>query len=297
VIRLTLASNALHLEAARRLRCRPELRAIADGAPLLDLLLWEPRRMRLTALDRQLWPLRLPVAPLNLALLLPLALLGLVRELRLAHLRNAGRALRGIAARAGRLVLLDDGLDQYRQQPRAVDPGRFAIGTPCWLFSDAPEARAAWCQRFRCHELGPLYEQPDPAAAAPQAPLPGGPAGAAGSLILDAPGLERLAPRAASLPRPWRLAAHPVRAKRSWSAVGATEDAGRLGSPPEALIPRFPGWIVVGESMTLLAAARLHRPEARVLISLPESADPGLRQLAASLAARDPGLTLLPLHD
>ena len=31
MIRLTLASNALHLEAARRLRLRPELRAIAGG--------------------------------------------------------------------------------------------------------------------------------------------------------------------------------------------------------------------------------------------------------------------------
>ena len=49
--------------------------------------------------------------------------------------------------------------------------------------------------------------------------------------------------------------------------------------------------------MTLLAAARLHRPEARVLISLPVSADPGLRQLAASLAARDPELILLPPQD
>jgi hypothetical protein len=79
--------------------------------------------------------------------------------------------------------------------------------------------------------------------------------------------------------------------------VGPTEDAARLGSPPETLIPRFPGWIVVGESMTLLAAARLHRPEARVLISLPETVDPGLRQLAASLAARDPALTLLAPRD
>ncbi|MEB3256627.1 MAG: hypothetical protein VKJ05_09600 [Synechococcaceae cyanobacterium] len=286
MIRLTLASNALHLEAARRLRCRPELRAIAGGASLLELLLWEPGRMRLTALDRRLWPVRLPVAPLSLALLVPLAMLGVVRELRLAHLRNAGRALRRIAERAGRLVLLDDGLDQYRQQPRAVDPERFAADTPCWLFSDAPEARAAWCRRFRCHELGPLYQRP--------APLPEAAPGATGSLILDAPGLERLAERAASLPQPWRLAAHPVVAKRSWSAAGPTLDAGRLGSPPEALIPRFPGWIVVGESMTLLAAARLHRPEARVVISLPETVDAGLQQLAARLAARDPALTLLP---
>ncbi len=294
MIRLTLASNALHLEAARRLRLRPELRAIAGGPPRLEVLLWEPQRMALSAQDRRLWPLRLPVAPLSLALLVPLALVGLVRELRLAHLRNAGIALRQLARHAGRLVLLDDGLDQYRDHPRAVDPDRFPAGTAYWLFSDAPQARAAWCERFRCQELGPLYAPPGPHAPhEPPEPLP--PPGSEGTLVLDAPGLERLAtpPQAQAevLPRPWWVAAHPVASKRSWSLAPSPGERRPLG-PPEALIPRFSGWILVGESMTLLAAARLHRPEARVLICLPEAVDAGVARLAAALVASDPALSL-----
>jgi hypothetical protein len=284
VIRLILASNALHLEAARRLRLRPELRAIAGRGPLVEVLLWEPQRMHLSAQDRRLWPLRLPVAPLSLALLVPLALLGLVRELRLAHLRNAGLALRHLANHARSLVLLDDGLDQYRQQPRAVDPMRFPPGTPYWLFADAPQARAAWCERFHCHSLGPLYEPP----VTPPPPLPD----SRGTLVLDAPGLERLTARASTLPQPWLVGAHPVASKRSWSAAASPGER-RVQGPPEALIPRFCGSILVGESMTLLAAARLHRPGARVLISLPATVDAGVERLAASLAERDAALTLL----
>jgi len=294
VIRLTLVSNALHLEAARRLRLRPELRAITGGPPRLEVLLWEPQRMALSAQDHRLWPLRLPVAPLSLVLLVPLALVGLVRELRLAHLRNAGIALRQLASHAGRLVLLDDGLDQYRDQPRAVDPDRFPAGTAYWLFSDAPQARAAWCERFRCHDLGPLYAPPEPQAPRePPASLP--PPQSEGTLVIDAPGLERLAGapqgQVATLPRPWWVAAHPVASKRCWSLAPSPGERRPVG-PPEALIPRFSGWILVGESMTLLAAARLHRPEARVLISLPQEVDAGVERLAAALVASDPALTL-----
>lgn len=303
MIRLTLASNALHLEAARRLRLRPELRAIAGGPARLELLLWEPQRMALAPQDRQLWPLRLPVAPLSLALLVPLARLGLVEALQLAHLRNAGVALRQLARHARRLVLLDDGLDQYRDQPRAVEPDHFPAGTACWLFSDAPEARAAWCGRFRCHELGALYASATPAAqtAAPathsaRPEAPDAPEPPAGTLVIDAPGLERLAGEAARLPRPWWLAAHPVATKRAWPLTGGPGDRPVTG-PPEALIPRFSGWILVGESMTLLAAARQHGPEARVLISLPETVDPGVARLAAALAAADPAVTLRPTGD
>jgi len=285
VIRLTLASNALHLEAARRLRLRPELRAIAGGPARVELLLWEPQRMALGPQDRRLWPLRLPVAPLSLALLVPLAQLGLVRELQLAHLRNAGLALRQLARHARRLVLLDDGLDQYRERPRAVDPDRFPAGTAYWLFSDAPQARAAWCDRFDCQDLGALYGPAAPTDT-PEPPEP-----PAGTLVLDAPGLERMAADAATLPRPWWLAAHPVATKRAWPLASRPGDRPVTG-PPEALIPRFSGWILVGESMTLLAAARLHRPEARVWISLPESVDAGVERLARVLAAADPALTL-----
>ncbi|MFM7265221.1 MAG: hypothetical protein ACKOZW_06465 [Cyanobium sp.] len=295
MIRLTLASNALHLEAARRLRLRPELQSIAGGTARLELLLWEPQRMALAPQDRLLWPLRLPVAPLSLALLVPLARLGLVGELQLAHLRNAGIALRQLARHARRLVLLDDGLDQYRDQPRAVDPGLFPAGSTYWLFSDAPQARAAWCGRFRCHELGPLHAPPGPhARREPPAPVP--PPGSEGTLVIDAPGLERLATQAASLPRPWWVAAHPVVAKRAWPLASTPEDRPVAGHPEE-LIPYFSGWILVGESMTLLAAARLHRPEARVLISLPEAVDAGVQRLVAALVAGDPALTLWPVDD
>jgi hypothetical protein len=45
--------------------------------------------------------------------------------------------------------------------------------------------------------------------------------------------------------------------------------------------------VVVGESMTLLAALRLRPPGSRLLVALPESADPNLRRLAHGEAARD----------
>lgn len=284
MICLTLASNALHLEAARRLRT---LRPGHAGA--LQLLLWEPERCALTAADRRRWPLRLPVASLSLALLVPLALAGLVSELRLAHLRNAGRALRWIASRCRRLVLLDDGLDQYREQPRAIDPFAFPAGTVCWLFSDAPAFRAVWCRRFDCQELGPLFTrsaQPPAGGLAEPPPY--------GTLILDAPGVERLQPRAEQLPRPWLLLAHPVRAKRRWRLParpgdGTAADLGPGFGPgsAERLLAGFVGTIVVGESMTLLAAARLRPPGSPLLVGLPPEADANLRRLAEALAAED----------
>lgn len=286
MIRLTLASNSMHLEAVRRLRRRPELRSVA-GEAALDLLIWEPRRMRLKPGDRRLWPLRLPVSSMVLATLSVLAQMGLVGELRLPHLRGAGRALRMIAARARRLVLLDDGLDQYRDEPRAMDPGRFPIGTPYWLFSDAPAARASWCRRFTCLELGPLYR---PRTATPQPQEQG----SQGTLVIDAPGLERLeeAEAAALLPRPWLVIPHPVLEKRAWPLPTAPGDS-LATQPPEELIPCFQGLIVVGESMTLLAAVRLRRPGSELLIALPRGVDANLARLAAELAAGDGGVRLL----
>jgi hypothetical protein len=282
VIRLTLVSNALHLEAARRLR-RLQVQGATSGKPWLDLLIWEPRRMRLEPNDRRLWPLRMPVCPLALAALVPLAVAGLVEELRLPHLRNSGRALRGIASRARRLVLLDDGLDQYRERPRAVDPERFPPGTPCWLFSDARAARASWCDRFRCGDLGPFYESKHPPEEALEDRW--------ATLIIDAPGLEGLAERAARLPRPWLLAAHPVREKRSWPLPLGPAD-GLADQAPEELIRRFSGLIVVGESMVLLAAARLKPSETRLLICLPTGVDANVARLASQLAAADPTISL-----
>jgi hypothetical protein len=283
MIRLTLASNALHLEAARRLRRNPTL---AGPAPL-EILLWEPQRMRLGPEDRRLWPLRLPVTPLTMALLMPPALAGLVRELRLAHLRNAGRALRRIAGRAHRLVLLDDGLDQYRAAPRAVDPLAFPEGTDYWLFSDALAWRAPWCARFRCHELGPLFDRDEGApGAARETPL----APPKGTLIIDSPGVERLEAEATSLPRPWWLIPHPVEAKRSWTL--ALEPGDRcLQVPPEQVLPSWRGTVVVGESLMLLAALRWRGTDTPVKVSLPGDVDERLRASVRAEADLDGGVT------
>ncbi|MEB3322315.1 MAG: hypothetical protein VKI81_05780, partial [Synechococcaceae cyanobacterium] len=286
VIRITLVTNALHLEAARRVH-RIEARGNLSARGGVEVLILERRRIRPTAADRALWPLRLPVHPLTLALMVPLALVWGLAELRLAHLANAGRALRLLARRARRIELLDDGLDQYRERPRAVDPLAFPAGTPCWLFSDAPSRRAAWCRRFDCRELGPLYEPTPPSGgAAPAAPP-------ARSLIIEAPGVERLqADASRRLPRPWLLVPHPVAAKRRWTLPPGTGDATFAG-PPEPLIASFPGTVVVGESMTLLAALRLRPPGSPLLVALPETADPNLRRLVQAEARDRPGVALV----
>jgi hypothetical protein len=278
VIRITLAANAIHLEAARRLRD-----GLSPGRARLELLLWEPARFALTPADRRRWPLRLPMRPASHLLLAPFALLGLVGELRLAHRRGAGLGLRLLLARARRLTLLDDGLDHYRAQPRALDPDAFPAGLECWLFSDAPAWRAPWCDRFRCQELGPLYPRP----AALSAPDTAEGSDQTGTLIIDSPGVEQLEGRAAAFPRPWCLVPHPVVAKRSWRlALGAT-DRCRPGAP-EALLPRWRGTVVVGESLMLLAALRLRAPGTRLVLALPPAADAHLRAQVAREAARDP---------
>ncbi len=276
MIRITLAANAIHLEAARRLRD-----GLSPRPAMGELLLWEPARFPLTPADRRRWPLRLPVHPLSYGLLAPLALLGLVGELRLAHRRDAGLGLRLLIARARRLTLLDDGLDQYRAQPRALDPLAFPAGLDCWLFSDAPAWRAPWCARFRCRELGPLYPRPPADTAA-------GDGGAGrGTLIIDAPGVDQLDGQAASFPRPWCLVPHPVVAKRSWRLPLGLGDRCRPGAP-EALLPRWHGTVVVGESLMLLAALRLRAPGTRLVLALPPTADAHLRRQVAGEAARDP---------
>jgi len=277
---LTLASNAIHLEAARRLRqTRDQLRPAA-----LELLIWEPRRCVLSTEDRRRWPLRLPVGSLSLALLVPLAMAGLVRELRLAHLRDAGRALRWIVHHARHLVLLDDGLDQYRQRPRALEPCDFPVGTTCWLFSDAPAFRADWCHRFDCHELGPLYT---PALAEVNRQSQELGQQACGTLIIDSPGIERFQLRVAELPRPWCLLPHPVERKRSWQLSPQAADR-ILRMPPELLLPGWHGTVLVGESLMLLAALRLCPVQSRLLVSLPSDVDHQLRALALAGAAGSP---------
>jgi hypothetical protein len=299
VFRVTIVSNAIHLEAARRLRRREADAAQHRQAPRRaawrDLLIHEPRRLQLSSEDRRLWPLRLAVRRSVMLALLPLALLGLVEELRLPHLRRVGRALRLLARRARRLCLIDDGLDQYRAQPRAVEPLAFAAGTPCWLFSDAVDGRAAWCRRFSLGDLGPLYTPED---FAPGPGLPPPPAeGPWSALVIDAPGLERLAEAGSERcgllpPGPRLLVPHPVRAKRCWPLPPGPGDR-ELARPPEPLIATFTALVVVGESMTLLAALRLRPPGSPLLVVLPRDSDANLRRLVAARAALDPAVQLI----
>lgn len=277
-LRVVLAINGIHLEAARRLR---------DGQPPgeggLEILLWEPGRLALTDADRRRWPLRLPARPLSYLLLLPWARLGLVRELRLSHLCQAGRGLRLLAHHSRHLCLLDDGLDQYRGIPRAIDPAAFPAGTPCWLFSDAPDFRAGWCGRFSCHDLGPLYQSSEAATADASSGEGSSPAKEGGTLIIDSPGVERMHSRASRLPRPWVLVPHPVAAKRSWHLPLQAGDR-VLRAPPETLLPGWSGTVLVGESLMLLAALRLCRRHTSVLVCLPEAVDPQLLRLARAAA-------------
>jgi hypothetical protein len=280
-LRVVLASNAIQLEAARRLHD-----GLLPARWGLEILLWEPQRIRLSAADRRRWPLRLPARPLSYLVLLPWAAAGLVGELRLSHLRHAGRGLRLLAQRARRLCLFDDGLDQYRAFPKAMDPQAFASGTSCWLFSDAPEFRADWCQRFTCRELGPLYTQAErscrePAATAQDGELAGG------TLIIDAPGVERLHARASELPHPWVLVPHPVATKRSWRLPLQAGDR-VLRVPPETLLPHWSGTVLVGESLMLLAALRLRGEGMLVRLSLPDDVDPQLLRLSLAAAEERP---------
>lgn len=288
MIRLTFVFNAIHLEAARRLR-----RAAAPDPSVLQVLVLEGSRLRLEPEDRQLWPLRLRIQPAAMAALALLTALGLVREVRLPHLRGAGRALRFMVRRCPRRLLLDDGLDQYRAQPRALDPARFPTGTPLALFSDQRDSRALWCRRFRLLELGPLYE-PGPIGAGSGGRAEGPAEAALGTLIVDSPGVGRLMATPERLPRPWQLAPHPVSSKRSWQ-LPCESIPGEEEAPIdlEQRIARFPGLIVVGESMVLLAALALRPPGSPLLVALPASSDPHLRALVCRLASQDPAVSLI----
>ncbi|WP_322774146.1 hypothetical protein [Synechococcus sp. CBW1107] len=294
MIRLTFVFNAIHLEAARRLRrgAAPEPWVRRTWAmPVLQVLVLEGSRLRLEPDDRQLWPLRLRIQPTVMVALALFTTLGLVGEVRLPHLRGAGRALRWLVGRCPRLLLLDDGLDQYRAQPRALDPGRFPLGTPLALFSDQRDGRAPWCERFHVLELGPLYLAapcPIPLSVAP-------PAGATpGTLIVDSPGVERLMATAERLPRPWLVLPHPVRSKRSWRLpCTATPEGSEALIALEQRIARCSGLIVVGESMALLAALALRPAGSPLLVALPTSCDPHLRGLVTRLASRDQAVSLV----
>lgn len=295
---ITVVSNAIHLEAARRLRQHR-----GEAAAGLALLVYEPRRLAPGAAERRHWPLRLAVRPLVMALLLLAARFNLVAELQLPHLMRAGWALRALARRARRLTLLDDGLDQYRLQPRALDPQAFAAGTSLWLFSDAAAFRAPWCRRFQVGELGRLYEPAAPrlASGAEEAADPWPPAGEGGPwrvLVLDAPGMERLAEAVAqgrlpALEGPRLVVPHPVLRKRVWQLPLRPQD--RLWqAPPEDLIATAGDRLVaVGESMTLLAALALRPEGSPLLVALPPQCDANLQQMVRARAARDRAVQIL----
>lgn len=292
MIRLTFVFNAIHLEAARRLRrgSSPQPARRTRATPVLEVLVLEGSRLRLESDDRQLWPLRLRIQPAVMAALALFTTLGLVRDVRLPHLRGAGRALRWLVGRCPHLLLLDDGLDQYRGQPRALDPDRFPPGTSLALFSDQRDGRAPWCERFDVLELGPLYlaaPGPIPLSVAPQA------GATPGTLIVDSPGVERLMATAERLPRPWLVLPHPVRSKRSWRLpCAATPEGSEALIALEQRIAGCSGLIVVGESMALLAALALRPVGSPLLVSLPTSSDPHLRALVTRLASRDQAVSL-----
>jgi hypothetical protein len=111
-------------------------------------------------------------------------------------------------------------------------------------------------------------------------------------LIVDSPGVERLAVEAAHWPHPWRLVPHPVAAKRHWSGPLAPEDH-TLGGSPEAALRGFGGVVVVGESLVLLAALSLCGPGVKLVVALPRHTDANLWRLIRAEAARDTRLWLL----
>lgn len=290
-ISLYLCFNQVNYLAAWRQRC-------LERPHDLSLLLVESSRFRLDA--SKPWPgvggyLRCRSGPWTMAGLVLLALLGLIGRVYIPHRREAGRALGFVLSRCHTVHLLDDGLDQYRAQPRALTPGQFPAGTPLYLFSEAVPFRAPWCARFNCRELGafPLPAR-DPAGeallASPQAPA---------SLVVDAPGLERLPPMEAELPTPRLVLPHPAPGKRSWTApdsVGRHSAVAAGAQPPpnpDWLVLHVAGPVLIGESH-LLVMALVHRaPDWPLLVALPQTVDPHLQAMVESLCERRPATRLL----
>ncbi|MFS6826521.1 hypothetical protein [Cyanobium sp. ATX-6F1] len=127
----------------------------------LSLLLVEPSRVRPDA--SKPWPrgiahLRGPSGPWTMAVLVLLALLGLIERIYIPHRREAGRGLGFVLSRCRHIHLLDDGLDQYRGQPRALITGQFPLGTPStssptrcrFVPPGAPVSPAGSWGAFRC---------------------------------------------------------------------------------------------------------------------------------------------------
>lgn len=290
-ISLYFCFNHINYLAAWRQRCLERPRD-------LSLLLVEPKRFRLDA--SKPWPgdglhLRWPSSQWAMALLALLALLGLIGRVYIPHRREAGRALGFVLSRCRAIHLLDDGLDQYRAQPRALTPGQFPPGTPLYLFSDAAPFRAPWCALFNCRELG-AFPMPldDPAGEALLASLE-----APASLVVDAPGLHRLPPLEAELPAPRLVLPHPAPGKRSWAGTASASQlpaapTGATPPPnPDWLVLHVPGPVLIGESH-LLVMALIHRGAGwPLLVALPQAVDPHLQAMVESLCRRRPATRLL----
>ncbi len=261
--------NLVNLAAAtaQRLREQPHDRAI---------VLYEPTRLEAGARPTWAWGRGLawlPACPFTLLLLLLLCWLGLVRKIYLPHRREGGRLLAAILVRVPQILLLDDGLDQYRAEPRALRPEQFSPGTPLYLFSDAVAFRAPWCHHFACRELG-LF----PVAAAQ--PPPGL---SVASLLIDSPGVELLWRQPGAIPRPLLLLSHPYPGKRRWHGVGDLERF--PGCSAEGLMQGFPGPVAIGESFTLIIGLTRRDAAWPLWVGLPATVDDHFRSMVRALCA------------
>ncbi|MCX5966644.1 MAG: hypothetical protein NTV57_03165 [Cyanobacteria bacterium] len=262
--------NAVNLAAAtvQRLQEQPRDWAIA---------FYEPTRLEAGSRPVWVWGRGLgwlPAGPLTLLLLLLLCWLGLVRRIYIPHRREGGRLLAAILARVPQILLLDDGLDQYRDQPRALRPEQFSPGTPIYLFSDAVAFRAPWCRHFVCRELGPFP------VAATQLP----PDLVAAGLLIDSPGVELLWRQPGASPRPLLLLSHPYPGKRRWH--GEVDLERFPGCSAEGLIQGFPNPVAIGESFTLIIGLTRRDAAWPLWVGLPATVDDHFRSMVRVLCAR-----------
>ncbi len=273
--------NAVNLAAAtvQRLQEQPRDWAIA---------FYEPTRLEAGSRPAWVWGRGLgwlPAGPLTLLLLLLLCWLGLVRRIYIPHRREGGRLLAAILVRVPQILLLDDGLDQYRAEPRALRPEQFSPGTPLYLFSDAVAFRAPWCHHFACRELG-LF----PVAAAQ--PPPGL---SVASLLIDSPGVELLWRQPGAIPRPLLLLSHPYPGKRRWPGEGDLERF--PGCSAEGLIQGFPGPVAIGESFTLIIGLTRREAAWPLWVGLPATVDDHFRSMVRALCACRSATVLIEAPD
>ena len=268
--------NAVNLAAATAQR---RLEHPSD----LAVALYEPTRLEASRRPPWAWSCRLgwlPAGPLTLLLVLLFCQLGLVRRIYIPHRREGGKLLRAILAHVPEILLLDDGLDQYRAQPRALRPEQFRPGTPLYLFSDAVAHRAPWCRHFTCRELGPVP------VAGSDLPPDRQPA----AVLIDAPGAELLWSEPGAIPRPLLLLSHPYPGKRRWRGQADLERWARCSA--EDLIQRFSGPVAIGESFTLIIGLTQRDPLLPLWVGLPATVDDHFRSMVRSFCSRRPATVL-----